>query len=184
MLIGFAGRKRSGKDTAAAILREIGFVRTSFAEPIRTYVAGLLGWTMEELDARKEEPIDWLEGRTARQMMQTLGTEWGRQMVSNDLWIMAWWRRYRSYHDAGIPVSITDVRFPNEAALIHSLGGFVIEIERPGLPAMDSHASEEPLPREMIDGVLVNDCDLIAFRSRVFDLFEKLSEREDATCAK
>ena len=37
---------------------------------------------------------------------------------------------------------ITDVRFPNEVKLIHSLGGKVIRIEREGFGPANNHVSE------------------------------------------
>ena len=51
------------------------------------------------------------------------------------------------------PVCITDVRFPNEVELIHSLGGKVIRIDRDGCQPVNGHASETA-----VDGM--EDCTL------------------------
>lgn len=153
MLIGLAGPKRSGKSTLAAGLCEsLGLAEDSWAGPIRRFVADTLGWTMDELEARKEAPIHWLGGVTARQMMQTVGTEWGRRMVHGDLWLRSLFMR--------IPAEgavISDCRFPNEAQAILDRGGMVIQLSRPGTGEGDAHASELPLPPELVSVRLVND---------------------------
>lgn len=51
---------------------------------------------------------------------------------------------------------VTDVRYPNEAQRIKLLGGWVVEVIRPGLES-DGHASETPLPRELVDWQVNND---------------------------
>jgi hypothetical protein len=61
------------------------------------------------------------------------------------------------YRFGGADVAvITDVRYPNEAERVQALGGCVIEVTRPGLNS-DGHASETPLPRELVDLVIEND---------------------------
>lgn len=52
---------------------------------------------------------------------------------------------------------ITDVRYPNEARRVHSCGGMVWEIVRPATESDDSHDSEKPLPRDLIDLTIHND---------------------------
>lgn len=151
-LIGIAGPKRSGKDTLAAGLHAaLGLPVDSFAGPMRRFVADTLGWTLAELEARKEQPIDWLDGATARAMLQTVGTEWGRQTVHADLWVRSLFARLPH---GGI---VSDVRFPNEAEAILSRGGVVIRLVRPGTGQGDAHASEKPLPAELVTVELFND---------------------------
>lgn len=153
MLIAIAGPKRSGKNTLARGLSvALGLTEESFAGPLRRFVADTLGWTQDELEGRKEAPIAWLGGVTARQMMQTVGTEWGRRMVHGDLWLRSLFQR--------IPPEgavIFDCRFPNEAEAILDRGGLVIQLTRPGTGEGDGHASELPLPPELVSVRLVND---------------------------
>ncbi|GAP66809.1 hypothetical protein MBSD_n2124 [Mizugakiibacter sediminis] len=155
ILIGIAGGKRVGKSTLGQHLaRRHRLLHTSFAEPIRAFVAGLLGGTLDDLEREKESPIAWLGGVTPRQMMQTLGTEWGRQMVHPDLWLLTALRRAYAAHGA----VLSDVRFPNEAAAIRERGGFILRVDRPGFePGADAHASERPLSMDLIDAVVVNN---------------------------
>lgn len=63
---------------------------------------------------------------------------------------------------------ITDVRFENEASRVRALGGEVWEIVRPSLHNEDSHASEQPLPYEMIDRHIPNDGSLAALANSTF----------------
>lgn len=146
-LIGIAGRARSGKDTVANfIIAAIGGYRYSFADPIRAMLAPL-GVDMNDpyWQARKEQVIPAL-GVSPRRMMQTLGTEWGRNLINPDLWlVMAHQRLLRN----GPGMVISDVRFENEAAWIRKHGGRIIHVIRPEAKAVEAHASEDGI--EMLD---------------------------------
>jgi hypothetical protein len=61
---------------------------------------------------------------------------------------------------------ITDVRYPNEAERVLRLGGETWEIVRPGLES-DGHSSENPLPRELVTRVIVNDGTVDDLREKV-----------------
>lgn len=69
-----------------------------------------------------------------------------------------WRTEGRKGKDIGLPAvgCVTDVRYPNEAERIRKCGGIVWEVIRPGLTS-DGHASEQPLPRELVDVVIHND---------------------------
>lgn len=166
-LIGIAGRARSGKDTVANfIVAAIGGYRYSFADPIRAMLVPL-GVDMSDpyWQARKEEPIPAL-GVSPRRMMQTLGTEWGRQLINPDLWlIMAHQRLLQS----GPGMIISDVRFDNEAAWIRRHGGRIIHVIRPDTKAVEAHASE--------DGIEVKDVDVRLFNNGTLEELQ-LSVRE------
>ena len=87
--------------------------------------------------------------------MQILGTEFGRELVSPNIWVRALEKRI----DDGKNYVIDDVRFPNEAAMIHSHGGKVVRIYRPSqeeAAAKDKHVSESGLDSEQIDCELRN----------------------------
>jgi len=164
MLIGIAGAKRAGKDTLARELAIMtGLQRDSFAAPLREFVARLLGWTMGELEARKEYPVDWLDGVTPRHMMQTIGTEWGRDTIHGELWVRSLMQR-----TAARGAIISDVRFPNEAQAIRERGGIVLKVTRPGTGTGDAHISETPLPAGLVDAVIENDSTPAIMAGRAF----------------
>ncbi|MDA3306243.1 MULTISPECIES: hypothetical protein [Stenotrophomonas] len=152
LYIGIAGSNRAGKDTLAnGLASALGLPCDSFAAPLRQFVAAILGLTVRELDSHKEVAIDWLAELTPRHLMQTAGTEWGRDRVHPELWVRSLFARLP---EGGL---VTDVRFANEARAIRRRGGVVIHVNRPGHGSSDPHASEQPLPRELVDIEVDND---------------------------
>lgn len=141
-IIAFTGLAGSGKSTAAAhLVNRRGFTRVRFAGPLKAMMAAL-GCTPEEIDGSKKElPCDLLGGKTPRHAMQTIGTEWGRDLISPDLWIRAWQAALAKV-PADVPVVVDDCRFPNEADAVIAAGGLVVRIERPGAGTASVHASE------------------------------------------
>ena len=153
-LIGLCGPKGVGKTTFAK-LQEATVL--SFAGPIKRMLKQILppgDW----LGERKEDQLPGFpEGITARVMLQTLGTEWGRASVDPDIWVKAAMREAEYY--LGWPdfhnfkVIFDDVRFANEAVAIRQAGGKVYRVSRKDFEAStDFHISELGLPAELIDG--------------------------------
>jgi len=142
-VIAFTGLAGAGKSTAAMHLVERhGFERIRFAGPLKAMMAAL-GLSQAEIDGnRKEEPCELLGGKTPRFAMQTIGTEWGRQLIHPDLWIRAW-RAAVDRLPAGVPVVVDDCRFPNEAEAVKAAGGVCVRIERPGAGTASKHESEQ-----------------------------------------
>lgn len=144
-LIGITGRIGSGKTTAAMYMCErYGFARHRFASPLKAMLH-CLGLTPLHTDGElREKPCKILGGMTPRYAMQTLGTEWGRDLVSKTLWVDAW----KATMPQNIPVVVDDVRFANEAEAVYEMGGTVIRIDRPEGATYDvhmvgKHASED-----------------------------------------
>lgn len=170
MLIGLTGPARSGKDTVGNMLRDgQGFTRVAFADPIRRMVAEVLDVPVDRLydGPFKDTPVKWLLGRTPRYLMQTVGTEWGREQVDRDLWLKIAMRKV----DEGGLVVITDVRFENEADAIRQRGGFIWHIERPDAPKVEAHVSEAGVQRQLFDYVIHNDGDLAKLQRTVDEAF-------------
>lgn len=142
-LIGLAGPARSGKDTVAALLKKAYPIQSAaFADPIRAALRAMLGLTDEHFFGKlKEVPIDWL-GKSPRQLMQTLGTEWGRGLIHEDIWLKICGRTIESIHESHLHAVITDVRFENEAKYIREKGGVVWHIFRDSAPRVAAHTSE------------------------------------------
>lgn len=143
VLIAFTGLAGAGKTTAAMhLVKHRGFHRVRFAGPLKAMMAAL-GLDQTEIDGdRKELPCDLLCGKTPRQAMQWLGTEFGRNLIGPDLWIRAWQAAVAA-QPAGVPVVVDDCRFPNEADAIRVLGGTLVRIERPGAGTASVHESEQ-----------------------------------------
>lgn len=160
MIIGIAGKKRSGKDTAAKVFERLGFTHDSFAAPMKRFVQDIVGHELRDED--KEAPMEWLDGMTPRRMWQTLGTEWGRMMVHPDLWVRSMMRR------APPMCVISDVRFENEAAAIRAAGGVIVHIYRRPMMS-DGHVSEA--------GVKFRDGDFIVHNTGTLSEFINSVER-------
>lgn len=146
-LIGLVGRKSVGKDTAAMVLVQQGYRVAKFAGALKAMIEGYLKYIGVEDDAIKaiiedyrvkETPSHYFSGRTPRYVMQTLGTEWGRDLIDANLWVQSCiWNCQRFQQ----PAVITDCRFPNEVEAIHKAGGKIVRINR-AVSRDDNHASE------------------------------------------
>jgi hypothetical protein len=175
LLIGLAGQARTGKDTAGTYLAtRYCLRRLAFAEPIKRGIAAMLDEPYAVVAAwPKEAAIDGLDV-TPRQLFQTLGTDWGRNLVHPDLWISLLrrqWREIRADPEYGGAV-ITDVRMPNEAAWIRREGGLVIHVTRDDRPAVRQHVSEDPLPILEGDVSLPNNGTLDELHCRLRDIVD------------
>jgi len=154
----------SGKSTLANVLVEQhGFRRIPFAAVLKDMTVELLaalGYSdsraAEVVERDKGHEIDVLDGVTARHIMQTLGTDWGRKLVHPEVWVRAWQGRVTTALAAGLDVVADDVRFPNELAAVEQLGGLTVRVVRPGVirGPESQHASEGQLDEAMVDEVL------------------------------
>jgi hypothetical protein len=158
----------AGKSTVADMLAdEYRYKVISFAAPLKETVGAFL----REMGMNPFRVIDHLYepnykeriipelGVTSRHLMQTLGTEWGRQCIHPNVWTDAWVRRV-----ADIPTDMCvvadDVRFPNEIEAVRSVGGMIWRIDRPGItiaPEVLNHLSEGGLHDVEPDVVIAND---------------------------
>ncbi len=204
-IIGIAGRKGAGKDTAANVLvEEAGYVNVKYATGIKSIARAFFDrlfsnegetLTPEQLyeltdGSRKEEPLELLKlkgnnafrqfmeehsdllfgifqvdirtldvpefkGTTSREFQQFIGTEVGRNLVSNSVWTDAGLRDAEQFEKA----VISDVRFPNEVDAIHEKGGIVIRVERDQAVANEfsNHPSETAIDTLAVDVVIDNN---------------------------
>lgn len=147
MIIGLAGKARSGKSTIARYLAmQYNFIELSFAEPLKDMVKVLLShiYPEDELEGKykllendKTQEIELLH-QTYRFLLQTLGTEWGREIVYKDIWSSILEKKLQQNR---VNVVISDLRFNNEADLIVEYGGKIILIERDSIEVSE-HKSE------------------------------------------
>lgn len=101
---------------------------------------------------------------SSRYLLQTLGTEWGRNWVCEDVWIRAWKARAEK-HDR---VIVDDVRFENEAQAVKAMGGEMWQIVRPSASYNGSHASEGGLDKwHGFDRIIENSGTIEEFRAKI-----------------
>lgn len=155
-LIGITGPAGCGKNLVASMVPDA--VVIQLADPLYAALSAMLGISETVLRARatKEQPIDWI-GKSPRQLLQTLGTEWGRMLVSDDLWLRIASRRIDELVAAGATaICVADVRFDNEAQMIRERGGQVWRVERTPASETYAHVSEAGIYVHLIDRVIDN----------------------------
>jgi len=158
LLVGLSGYARSGKDTAAAALSDLGFERRAFADAMKTalYRLNPLISNGDEYTGLSNvvdaEGWERAKSRTeVRALLQRFGTQAGREILGEDIWVDT---ALRNLSERTV---FTDVRFQNEADAIRSHHGIVIRVERPGVGPINSHSSETGLDGYPFNAVIQND---------------------------
>jgi hypothetical protein len=181
LFIGLTGPARTGKTTTAQhLVLEHGFECYAFADPIRDALMSMFQLEPGDFEGeKKEQPIAWL-GRSPRQLMQLLGTEWGRHMISANLWLDLTQQRLEASASGTWETPnfvISDVRFENEADFIRQHGGVIVHLQRSDAPKVNPHASEAGVSLHKDDLVLVNDGDLPTLYAQIERLQQTLAQR-------
>lgn len=167
MIVGFVGKKGSGKSTAAEFLEEEhGFTRHNFKDTlvaeikhklplVLNEIVELMNWTEYEFNGSGDEP--WTVDRlfkekppVMRALLQNYGTE-VRRADDPAYWVDAWGQLASVLSEKDLVVD--DVRFENEAQAIRDMGGCLIRIVKDSFdyPVVDAHASETEQ-----DSIIVN----------------------------
>lgn len=118
----------------------------SFADPLYKMLGELLGhMKVAKLRAenRKNEPLPELGGHTLREALQTLGTDWGRNLMWDDIWVQRCIHRIAV--ESPVVASIDDLRFPNEYARVREAGATIVRLvpEQEEEPEAAAHESEQ-----------------------------------------
>lgn len=198
-LVGVTGLARSGKDHASDYLaKHMRLHKYAFAEPLKTMLKSVFGDHFHEGDRSGICPETC---KSYRVMMQTLGTEWGREMMNPQVWVnlvAKRWREveagchmvqegrdhtgYKGYIAEGMVLS--DVRFDSEAEWIQLNSGVILEIVRPEhkslvekvkkVVGLEGHQSERGISRHYITHTIVNDGTLVDFDIKLMGLVDEL----------
>jgi hypothetical protein len=146
-IVAFAGAMRAGKSTSAKTLStQFGYRTYSFADPIRK-LCRAMGITKKYYGGNKDLIIPHL-GKSARYIMQTIGTEWGRELVKQSIWLDMMRLRLESASKDKNLICIDDVRFDNEATLVRECGGIVVRVVRGD--TQSDHISEAGVSDDLI----------------------------------
>ena len=139
-LIGIIGFARTGKDALASILSELMQEKgdqckiASFAYYLKKDVDSFLRSRLN-ISAFTEDPK---EKEIIRPLLVCWGTQIIRDKIDSEYWIRKMHNVRVIHQSQGIKTIIPDVRFKNEVAWIHSLGGATIYIERKGVGPINS----------------------------------------------
>lgn len=133
-IVGLIGYARSGKDTAAQVLLDHGWLRAAFADQLKADVEKCVGCPLRGPGA----------DATQKELWRPLLVEYGRlrRQQHPDYWI---WQLEANMKMACGPqdkVVITDVRYANEANWILAKGGILIFVDRPGTKAANEEEKE------------------------------------------
>ena len=168
-LIALTGVASSGKTTVAKELARFGYTRTKFSQTLKNMLLQIPGVTEEMTEGnQKELPQNIFDGKSPREVMQTLGTEWGRELVTNKIWLDSWERSVEGLSN----VVVEDLRFPNEANLVRKLGGEIWSIQRKGYES-DGHKSETEMVNIKPDILIHNDGDINSLHDMLKSLLGK-----------
>lgn len=162
VVIGVGGLLTSGKDALAEALQrhhgDYRFVIIGMSNPLNAALStlnpiipgerwGVFG--KKRYNMRYRDFVD-LHGYVrakknpeVRRLLQVMGTEVGRQMIDENVWVDMADRRIQEYLDQGTSVIVTGIRFRNELDMIHRRArGISIWVDRPGVDSTGEHASE------------------------------------------
>jgi hypothetical protein len=100
------------------------------------------------LTQEMKDRIDCFAGttiKTARELMQTVGTDILRNYIRDDIFIVLLFSRLKEISG---DVIITDVRLKNEREALQKAGAKLMRIKRPSLNNKDTHISENDLGKD------------------------------------
>jgi len=163
LVVALCGEKGHGKDTAAAPFLDCGFQRVAFAGALKAMVRAYLEYRGVEPDmiemyiegSLKETPDDLFGGQCCREFMQKLGTEFGRNMIYDNIWVDSFADHCEMYSK----VVCTDLRFPNENQQLAEMGAIRMRVVSPRKKRnqYSLHSSEQHIADLDVDVEIVND---------------------------
>lgn len=192
MLIGIAGKLKSGKDTTFNVIKELKpeAEKISFAAKLKESAAAVLDIDLESLEYLKNEEkiryspltVGWSGGSlpykagsfNVRQFLQRYGAEAHRDVFGENFWV-----------DQVIPsdlnhtnkfLVVTDMRFPNEVDRVIELGGYTVRVNRITETAHSDHSSEQDIADELIDWELDNTGTIEQLKINVKEMMTEFME--------
>lgn len=176
-IIGITGYAQHGKDTVASVFVEHGYQRVALADIMKGALE-ILNPIVNKYGNRLDEFLAdangyWDEAKKlpeVRRLLQVFGTEVGRELLGQDVWIEAAAKSVPGfYSDQGPRIVFSDIRFLNEAAFIRRMRGEVYRVFRPDFDngVGREHASEREIGAIYHDERFTNDQDVDYLRAQV-----------------
>lgn len=150
-ILGITGRMQSGKDTIAEAV-------TDYFSPALIVRIGFADALKEEISLAIDQPVSYINEHkdNFRLILQGWGTDFRRELCGRDYWVHRWLNKahHTPIHTCGVIAA--DVRFLNEAQVIHDLGGTIWRVERPSVAGKSKHPSEIQMDSIKADMTFVN----------------------------
>jgi len=173
-IIGVAGFIGAGKTLAASMIPDA--THLQWADPIYRALAAMFDVDEQTLRDRSQK-------ESIRHMLRTLGTEWGRNLIHEDLWVRLTMERIDRLSADGVggTFAICGTRFPNEIKAIRDRGGEVWWVTRPGNVMVTNHSSDKAIRAEDCDRRILNDGPIESLRAYVQAAYLEFCTRSPGT---
>jgi len=190
MIIGLSGKKRVGKDTVADYLvSDHGFIKYSFADPIKEVSRILFNFTEEQLYGDDKDKIDPTWKIKPRDFFQKFGTDYMQYQFPKEFpesnsvvpekcfWVKCFHSWYLKQRDKNpdVKIVITDVRFIHEYNFLIKEDAMIIKIENNNIQNIDTHISENELNSfdpSKFDYCIKNDSSLDSLKNKINDIIK------------
>lgn len=154
-----------GKSEITKVLVEDhGYVNVKFAGTLKSMLTPLLVTlgippqdTHRYTEGPEKETILPVIGVSTRRLMQTLGTDWGRNIIKSTIWVDVTWAHISRLLSDGWKVVVDDVRFPNEFDVLKQHGGHLVKVIRPTAKLTAAHLSEGLLEGKEFNSLVMNE---------------------------
>lgn len=181
-LIGIGGRLTAGKDVVADhLVEKHGWVKLGMSDPLLE-MALILDPIVDDHDVRFSQVVEDYgyvgakQNPEVRRFLQALGTDVGRNMIDQNIWVRQAEKAILERMEQGKNVVITGIRFDNELEMIDRWNrtrtyATSVWVDRPAQEQTKAieHASEQ-LSSDGFDLVLTNDGTIEDLQKKVDDV--------------
>jgi hypothetical protein len=176
-LIVLHGLARSGKDTAAGMMKKElekkghSVEMMAFADPLKEIGCIMFNMTRQELEDKKEEVDSWV-GKSPRWFLQEFGTGFVRANIDPNFWA----KNLKKKVDKTTAdfVIVTDCRFQNEIIMADDMEAITIKVVRENKDAIEleatKHISEQGLMDGLFQHIVHNNGTLEEYESKIVGL--------------
>ena len=186
MIIAICGKKRTGKDTIAAVLeRNYAFALCKFAQQLKNGLCSFFNFTLEQLEGPEKDAIDPRWGISPRHAMQWMGTDIMQFQIHSllpgigrNFWAKQLASQIEASGDA-TRIVISDMRFFHEYLYLKERFGarFVtMRVRRDAAEkggAEDGHASEVDCDNIPADYTIFNNGSIESLSEMVGDMMNQ-----------
>jgi len=125
-IVAVSGKRGAGKTALADILvNDYGFVRASFALPLKEKVRQDFDLSHEQVYGFQKEIVDSRYGLSSREILIKVGQIY--RAVDPNYWVKQLEKTLLTFDK---PVVIDDMRFRNEIDMLRGLGAYVVRLDR------------------------------------------------------